>query len=107
MGLGSDSAFLSGALASVVVAVLQLGGGIRDLMTGIGKDLVETEKARVDIERARLEIEKKFPLEVRILEEKVKQLESRIVPLSEDDALLYRGLDNLSGLFNSLKERGK
>lgn len=44
---------LIGLLAGIVVAVLQVGGGIRDLVTGITRDLVETEKARLEIEKLR------------------------------------------------------
>ena len=44
---------LIGMLASIVTAILQVGGGIRDLVTGITRDLVETEKARLEIEKLR------------------------------------------------------
>ena len=102
--LGNQYAALSGVLAGAIVAVLELGVGIRSLTTGLQNDLI-------DIQKKRLEIEEKFPLEVQKLslelqklQEEVKRLEARIVSPSEDDVRLYAGFD-LADPGKEIKER--
>jgi len=111
-------AFWIVALGVALVAVLNVAGGIRDLLTGLRKDLIDTQRARLgiekdrlDTEKARLELEQKLPreleklsLELRALQEQVKRLESRIVHPSEDDVRLYGGLD-YSDPGSAFKER--
>ena len=76
--------FWIAALGAAVVAVLSVAGGIRDLLTGLRRDLVETQKARLGIEKDRLELEQKLPLELQKLQEEVKRLQSRLVSPSVD-----------------------
>ena len=48
--------FLLAAIFSAVVGLLELGAGIRHLLTGVAKDLLEMEKLRLETEKLRLDI---------------------------------------------------
>ena len=80
------------ALGGALIAVLQVAGGIRDLLTGLRLDLVNTNKARLDIEKNRLEIEKarleleqKLPREIEKLSLEVANLRQEAFKVPPDE----------------------
>ena len=49
---------LAGAVFTALVAFVQLGAGIRHLLTGMARDIAEIEKVRLEVEHLRLTLEK-------------------------------------------------
>ena len=67
-------AVLGGAATVILVEFLQLGVGVRSLLTGIRSDLVQIRKHELEIEK---------------LKEEVTQLRSRIKEPTQDEVIRY------------------
>ena len=87
----SQNASLSGVAAGAIVAVLELGVGIRNLTTGIANDLIDIEKKRLEIERVRLELEQKLPRELAKLSLEVANLRQEAFQASPEEIERLKG----------------
>ena len=91
-------AFWIVALGVALVAVLNVAGGIRDLLTGLRKDLIDTQRARLgiekdrlDTEKARLELEQKLPRELEKLSWEVANLRQEAFKASPEEIERLKG----------------
>ena len=84
-------AFWIVALGVALVAVLNVAGGIRDLLTGLRKDLIDTQRARLGIEKDRLELDQKLPREIEKLSREVENLRQEAFQASPEETARLQG----------------
>ena len=81
-------AIIAVVLAWVILEFVRLGPGLRHLLTGMSRDLAETEKTREEIKKIRAETAKTH-LDIVKAREEIKTMVSRIHQPTREETFLY------------------